>query len=311
MTTVAGVDLGASSILAVVGPDAGTITGRARSETPQGPDGSAVVERLVATLEAACAGGAVDPPDLAAVGVGSMGPLVDGAVADPPNVPGVGRIDLREPLADLAATADVVIRNDAVAGAVGERFAAESSPDDLVYLTISTGLGAGAYVDGHLLRGRHGNAAEVGHFVLDPAGTMTCGCGGSGHWEAYASGGNVPRYARTLHDGEPTALPMAGDLTAERIYDTAADGDAFATRVVERVTDWNVRGVASLVHAFAPDHLAVGGAVALENPGRVVDPLRDRVPAHLAVESPLITTAALGHDAVAIGALVAARREWV
>lgn len=307
MTSYAGVDLGATTVSAAVGDGSGQVAGRADAETPGGPDGAAVVDAVLETLQAACTEAGVATADLRAVGVGSMGPLADGAVADPPNLPAVDRVDLAGPLADLAGTDDVTVLNDAVAGVVGERSAADPAPDDLVYLTVSTGLGAGACVDGHVLAGRDGNAAEVGHLPLDPSGAMTCGCGGVGHWEAYCSGRNVPRYARHLHDGEATSLSLDGDLTAREVYD-AAGADAFATRVVERVTDWNVRGVTSLVAAYAPARLAVGGAVALENPERVVAPLRERVPDRLMVDAPTIRTASLGRDAVVRGALVAAGR---
>lgn len=302
----AGVDVGATTLQAVVGDGDCTVLAREERPTPAGPDGEAVAGAVRATLEEACAGAAVDPTALEGVGVGSMGPLEDG-VAHPPNLPGVERIDVAGPLADVAASDDVTVLNDAVAGVVGERHAADPAPGNVVYLTISTGLGAGACVDGHVLRGRHGNAAEVGHLVLDPDGTMTCGCGGSGHWEAYCSGRNVPRYARELHEGEETTLAIDGDPGAADVY-AAAGEDAFATRVVGRVTDWNVLGVANLVHAFAPESVVVGGSVALENPGRVVAPLRERVPERLAIPPPTIRPATLGHDAVAVGALVAAVR---
>lgn len=307
MDRFAGVDVGATSLRAVVGDNRCRIEGRASKATPQEADGTAVTDAVLETLRAAAADAGVDPPDLRAVGVGSIGPLAGSAVDDPPNLPGVERVALAEPLAALADADEVTVRNDAVAGLVGERFHAEDPPENVVYLTISTGLGAGACVDGHVLEGRAGNAAEVGHVELDPAGAMTCGCAGSGHWEAYCSGRNVPRYARHLHDGEPTALAVDGKLTAAAVYDAAGD-DQFATRVVERVTDWNVRGVRCVVHAFAPDLLVVGGSVALANPGWVVDPLCERVPDGLVVEPPDIRRAALGDDAVVVGALVAGVR---
>ncbi|QHS16036.1 ROK family protein [haloarchaeon 3A1-DGR] len=308
-----GVDLGASNVRAAVGDRTGEIRATARARTPAGPTGAAVTDAVREVVTAACSSADVDPTDVAGAGVASMGrlDLAAGAVASAPNVDAdVGPIRLVGPLAsllDLDRDA-VTLRSDTQAGAVGERFHAHPDVEDLVYLTISSGIGAGVIADGEPLTGRDANAGEVGHITIAPEGGMTCGCGREGHWEAYCSGNNVPRFARALHERDPvdTAVPLADEgFDAADVY-AHAGTDAFADRVLERVTALNVRGAAAVVHAYAPRVLVVGGAVATNNPETVVEPIRRRLPGELVVDAPEVTLAELGDDAALAGALVLA-----
>jgi len=200
----------------------------------------------------------------------------------------------------------VSLHNDATAGVIGERFHAETNPDDMVYLTISSGIGAGVVVDGTVLGGWDGNAGEVGHVTVDPAGAMRCGCGRRGHWEAYCAGENLPDYARHLHDGDETALGLEREgFEAADIF-AHADSDPLADRVLDRMTTWNVQGVATVVHAYAPLVVSVGGAVALNNPERVIGPLAERIEGEVLANVPEIRPSTLGQDVVVRGALASA-----
>jgi glucokinase len=311
MATYLGVDLGATTIRAVVGDRAGRVGGADRTPTPAGPTGVTVTEAVLDTVRGACADAGADPESVVAAGVGAVGPLDHdaGVAVDPANLPAdVGRIPLVGPLRTLLSTDRTYVHNDATAGAIGERFFGDGG-DDLVYLTLSTGVGAGAVVDGHVLSGWDGNAAEVGHVTLDPSDdARACGCGGTGHWEAYCGGANVPGYARDLHDGEATGLALDDpDLDAAAVFDAAAAGDAFATRVIDRIGRWNALGVATVVHAYAPRVVAVGGGIARNNPDRTLGPIRDRLPALLQVaRPPEIRLTDRDGDAVVRGALASA-----
>ncbi len=308
MAHYAGVDLGATNVRAAVGDGDGTVLGRDRRSTPQGPSGIAVTEAVLEAVRSACGAAGVAPGAVAAAGVGSVGPLdlAAGTVEGPANLPdGVGTIPLTGPLEELV-DGPVYLHNDTAAGVIGERFHAERNPDDMAYLTISSGIGAGVCVDGNVLSGWDGNAGELGHVTLDPDGAMTCGCGGRGHWEAYCSGSSIPRYARHLHDGEPTALPLSSpEFSAADVF-AAAGGDPLADRVLERVAEWNALGVATLVDAYAPIVVYVGGAVATGNPEAVLDELRERVPERVFSNVPEIRLTTLGDDVVLRGALASA-----
>lgn len=308
MAWYAGVDLGATKIRAVLGDEAGRIAGRARRLTPDGPDGDAVAEAVVDCLLAAASDADVDPREIVACGIGGIGPLdMDaGVVDDPTNLADcIDRVPLVEPISSRFDT-PVMLHNDAVAGVIGERFYSEDAPQNTAYLTISTGIGAGVAIDGEVLSGWDGNAAEVGHWQLEPDG-LPCGCGIDGHWEAYCGGSNIAQHARYIHETEEVAtdLPLeAADFDAATLFGAAGD-DPLADRVIEACAAYNAAGIADLVHAYAPEVVVIGGAVARNNPELVVHPLRERVPALVMSQVPEIRLTSLGDETVVRGALAA------
>jgi len=311
MATYGGVDLGATNIRTVVGDESGRVLASHRENTPQGPNGIAVTEGVLHCLRTACEEAGVEPTALAAVGIGSFGPfdLAEGIIQNPANLPdSVERIPLTGPISNLVGSESVYLHNDTEAGVIGERFYSDRNPDDMIYLTISTGIGAGVAVDGNVLSGWDGNAGEVGHTTVDPNGLMTCGCGIEGHWEAYCSGNNIYRYARRLHDEDPveTALPIDDpDFDSADVFEYAGMDD-FADYVINQVTRWNCIGIASLVHSYAPLVIYVGGAVTLNNPERILEPIRAQLPEMVMSNVPDVQLTNLGDDVVVKGALASA-----
>ncbi|WP_181684731.1 ROK family protein [Halorhabdus salina] len=314
MAAYAGIDLGASYVRAVVGDETGDELGKYKRETPQGPTGIAVTDAVLETLKDACGDAGVEPSALEAVGMGTIGPLnlAEGEIENPANLPDtIDRIPLTGPISNLAETEDVHLHNDAIAGVIGERFHSERNPDDMVYLTISTGIGAGIACDGHILSGWDGNAGEVGHMTLDTEGTMDCGCGQDGHWEAYASGQNIPRYAREYYEAGDweTDMPiMDADFTAPDLFEYAGE-DEFADTFIDRLARFNAMGVANIVQAYAPLIIYIGGGVAENNPELVVDKIRQQLPDMVFGNIPEIKITTLGDDVVLKGALASAMTE--
>ena len=308
MATYAGVDLGATNVRAVVADADGAVLGSDRRKAPHGPTGLAVTEAILACLRTACAAADVAPATVEAVGIAAAGrlDLAEGLV-EPTNIP-VERVPLRGPVSNLVETENIHLHKDVAAGVIGERFHAERNPDDMVYLTISSGIGAGITVDGSVLRGWDGNAGEVGHMTVDPEGRRTCGCGHDGHWEAYCSGTNIPAYTRLLWqeaDRPETALPIEDDIAAPDVFAHARE-DAFAGRVVERLARWNALGLTNVVHAYAPLVVSIGGAVALNNEELVVDPIREHLDEMVMINVPEVRLTDLGDDVVVEGALASA-----
>ncbi|WP_224447881.1 ROK family protein [Haloprofundus salilacus] len=311
MAYYVGVDLGATNVRAVVADDDGTIIGNTKHGTPRGPTGIAVTEEVLNVVREACSEAGVDPTDAVAAGIGSIGPLdlAEGAIEQPANLPNtIDRIPLTGPLSKLLETDEIHLHNDTNAGVIGERFYSDRNPDDMVYLTISSGIGAGVCVDGEVLSGWDGNAGEVGHMTIDPHGFRTCGCGHDGHWEAYCSGNNIPRYAEELHAEDPvdTVLPVEDpDFSAIDVFEHAGE-DEFADYVIDQVGHWNAMGVANTIHAFAPLIVFIGGAVALNNPDAILEPIRRKMDEMVFINVPDIQLTTLGDDVVVRGALASA-----
>ncbi|MCD6480364.1 ROK family protein [Candidatus Bathyarchaeota archaeon] len=298
------VDLGATRVRVAAGDGRG-LRYRIVEETDRrhGPEGVArQIIRMIRTLEV----------EVEAIGVGSIGPLdlSRGCVINTPNLP-FDEIPIVEPLEE-AFGVEVRLLNDCSAAVLGEKhFGAGRGLRNLVYITLSTGLGGGAIVDGHLLLGKDGNAVEIGHLTIDPDSELICGCGCRGHWEAYCSGRNIPNYARLLlrdrglGDGLLNQLTGGdpGRLTTELIFKAARMGDETALWIVDRIGFVNAVGFADVVNAYDPELITVGGSIALRNPRLILEPIEGYIDEYLINRKPRIMLTPLGDEAVLYGAL--------
>jgi glucokinase len=298
------VDLGASRVKIAYG-DEGGLRRRVVEETDRrhGPEG--VAEQIIRMIRGLRV-------QVEAIGVGSIGPLDlrEGSVVRTPNLP-FDEIPIVRPLGE-AFGVEVRLLNDCSAAVLGEHhFGAGRGLKNLVYITLSTGLGGGAIVDGHLLLGKDGNAVEIGHLTIDPESELLCGCGCRGHWEAYCSGKNIPNYVRLLlrerNLGESLLSKLAGgdpkSLTTELIFEGARMGDEMALWIVERIGEVNAVGFADVVNAYDPELITIGGSIALRNPRLILEPIDRFIDRHLINRRPEIRVTPLGEEAVLYGAL--------
>lgn len=305
-----GVDLGGTKILTALVDGAGRVMQRHRVPTPrEGP--AAVVEVIAGTVDAVLQGTALGRPEMAGIGVGSPGPLDPrtGIVFEPPNLPGWRDVPLAQMLSDRLGMV-THIEHDANAAALAEWWiGAGRGIRDLVYMTISTGIGGGIILGDVLLQGVSGTAGEVGHTTIDVNGPR-CGCGRPGHLEAMASGPAIARMAAEASGtGRRTAvLAMAGGdpsrITAEMVEEAARQGDAVARDVLARAGFYIGVGVANLLNLLNPRRVIIGGGVS--KAGELLfGPIR-RTVSDLAFEHPArdaeVVPAALGDDVGAIGA---------
>ncbi|MEZ0393684.1 MAG: ROK family protein [Desulfurococcaceae archaeon] len=250
--------------------------------------------------------------EAAAVGVGTIGPLDirSGNVVNPPNLPIKG-FRLLGPLRELSGKPVYVI-NDAVAGVLAElRYGSARGARNAVYITISTGIGGGVAVDGEVLIGKGGNAHEVGHFVVRYEGGLRCGCGGYGHWEAYSSGSGIPKLARALAERGAPASPLAekalqGSLEPAEVFDAYRRGDPFAAAVIREVNAANAAGLATVINAYDPEVVTIGGAVFLNNVDVLLEPMVRGARANVVAAMPRVEPTRLGDDVVLLGALALA-----
>ena len=313
MPTVVAVDLGGTNIRAAIFPTAEakpTAIARAPTLAAEGPE--AVIDRIIAAIQEVASGieGGMR------IGLGAPGPLDPkrGLVIEAPNLPGWVNIPLRDRL-EQHFECPVALGNDANLAGLGEwRHGAGRGAHNLLYLTLSTGIGGGVIVDNRLLVGAHGLAAELGHMTVRPDGPL-CGCGQRGHLEAVASGPAIARRARErLAAGEASALRAVADwdrdLTAEDVGRAALAGDSLAVAVVAEAGAAIGTHLANLLHVFNPEVIVLGGGVSqIGAPlfGPIEQALRENVmhPAYL--EGLRLERAALGDDAGLIGAMVLAR----
>lgn len=247
------------------------------------------------------------------VSVATIGPLDlrRGWVVNTPNNP-IKSFALREPLEEAYKT-PVLVLNDCVAAAWGEYvLSRRMSVRNLLYVTISSGIGGGAVVDGSLLLGRDGNAHEIGHIVVDYRSDARCGCGGRGHWEAIGGGANIPSLARleaSRWRGENTeALRLAerGELSPVLLYLLARRGDSFALHLVREINEAHAAGLASSIAVYDPEVVVLGGGIALNNYDLIVPDVVRKLRDYLPRDPPPIELSRFGDNSVLYGALAVA-----
>jgi glucokinase len=254
------------------------------------------------------------------VGIGTAGPLdlAKGSVIGAPNIP-IRTFELGRPLVDEMRK-PVIIANDCVAAVWGEKlFGLGKGKSNIVYITLSTGIGGGVIVNDLLLLGKMGNAHEIGHMVVDVNGKMICGCGGKGHWEAYASGANIPKFVNKLleewhlsEDEKRSSIYKLYEekmLTAEAVYKEAEKGDRLALKIVNEINKYNIAGFENVINVYDPEVITVGGAIALRNKRELaLDPIIKGISVSKGVvtQVPVIELTPLGEDIVLMGAIALA-----
>jgi len=190
-----------------------------------------------------------------------------GLVTSSPNLPGWRDVPLRD-MVRARYKVNTILINDANAEALGEyELGAGRGVDSLILVTIGTGIGGGIIINGRLYTGASGSAGEIGHTTIDVNGPR-CSCGNIGCWEMFASGRAMAREAQArIRGGEGSILAemVKGEIekiTTEKIEAAAREGDPLALEVISRAATYLGIGMVSLVNAFNPEMIIVGGGVA-------------------------------------------------
>jgi len=317
MRKVLGFDLGGTKFAFGVVQEDGKVLGSGRIETlaAQGP--AQAVQRVIVAAREELNRLGLKSTDLAGIGIASPGPLdiAKGCVDGSPNLPGWDGFPIAGEIG-RAFGLRVRIDNDANAAALGEhRFGAGRGKHDLVYITVSTGIGGGVIVNGRLMRGANGNAGELGHLTLDIQGPR-CACGGNGCFEVMASGTALTKRTRAAllagRASSITALAGAAEKADVRhVFAAAQAGDALAQELVAQEIEYLGRGLAAVINAFNPERVIIGGGVASAGEW-LLEPVRRRA---LALAFPRlaavcdIVPAALAGDVGVVGAAACAFEE--
>ncbi|QBR94208.1 ROK family glucokinase [Nocardioides euryhalodurans] len=312
MTLSCGIDVGGTKIAGGVVDEDGTVLEKLRVESPA-TDVDAMEDAIAGLVRELAS-----RHDVSAVGVGAAG-YVDRDRAKVLIAPNLAwrDIDLKGELEEQIHL-PVVVENDANAAAWGEfRYGAGADVDDLLLVTVGTGVGGGLVLDGQVHRGAFGVAAEIGHLRVVPDG-LPCGCGRRGCFEQYASGTALDRRARAAAaSGDAAASALleraGGDAAAidgPMITEVARSGDPFALAQLAELGRWLGAGIASLVAVLDPAVIAVGGGVA-DADELLLDPVRESFVEHLPGREhrPIaeIRKATLGNTAGLVGAADLAR----
>ncbi|HXD29997.1 MAG TPA: ROK family protein [Pyrinomonadaceae bacterium] len=307
---IAGIDIGGTKTSVAIARPHEAITARETFPTPTELNAKGVVKKAVTILKllAKQNGG-----KLTAIGLGCAGPMdfEKGAFLLPPNLPPSWHYFPIRSVVEKESGVPVVVENDANAAAIGEHlFGTGRGHTDLVYLTISTGIGGGIIADNKLAH----RLSEPGHITVMPDGDL-CGCGARGCFEAMCSGTAIARRARKyMKDGTRTRMSRMvsnlDDVTARTVVAALREQDDLAKVVWRETIRFMAIGINSIMAMLAPQAVILGGGVATGAGKLLLEPLRQETKARLQILKPSpILLAGLEADSVLYGALALASRE--
>ncbi len=274
---VAGVDVGGTKTAVAVADENGRMLARFQTKTDDNP--AVTVNWIYSVLTDWGSESGLGFSRISAVGAGCPGPLdyENGVILKAPNLKQWSGYPLRYKLSEIL-NLPVYLENDADLGAIGEhRYGAGQGFRDVVYMTVSTGIGGGLIVQNQLLRGVGNSAGEIGHMTIDPHGPI-CGCGNLGCLEALASGTAIVRVAQEkMKEGwQPNFEGMGDSVTAKSIAAMAEKGDCIAEKIIHQAMTYLGIGVANVITILSPEAVIIGGGIA--NLGqRMFEPVQKEV----------------------------------
>ena len=280
-----GVDIGGTKTAVCLGNQKGEILATQRIPAMPGEDPQVFKCRLNELVGAVLESAGLKADSLDAVGISAPGPLSvpRGMLLAPPNTPGWHEVPIFKMVSEMVK-APVFLNNDANACALAEMFFGEHRGiQSLIYLTFSTGMGAGIITNGRLVQGITDCGGEVGHMVLDLHGPR-CGCGNFGCWETYVGGRNVAERlkARIRAGGLKTAIVDQAGGEVDKIDMKALSaavrlGDPLAVEEWESFTDRLAQGIGALVQVINPE-IVILGTIAIHERDLVMPALQAKLP---------------------------------
>lgn len=310
---VLAVDLGGTKIRSAIVPPDGKIFLSNNYLTEANKGTETVVRKIIFAIEDIMMKAESGIKDFGGLAIAAAGILDTnkGAVTASPSLPGWRDVPLKSILENKFGI-DVLLINDASAAALGEYYyGAGKNVQNLIYLTVSTGIGGGIIIDGKLYAGVDGCAGEIGHMVIESHGTQ-CNCGNYGCLEILASGTAIAKEAqRRINEGEESSLidltkNIPGSITSETVALAARGGDTLACEVINRAANYLGIGIANLINIFNPEMIIVGGGVSKMGE-MLLEPIRNTViqrAFYLPAKTARIVRSVLGDDAGILGAAV-------
>lgn len=306
---VVGIDLGGTKISGALADLDGKVLAQYTVQTLASEGEEAVLNRIVEVITKVMSDSNKGSDEIKSIGIGSPGPLdaKNGIIITTPNLP-FKNFSLVSPIKSKFGI-DTYLDNDANVAAIGEYiFGAGKGTKNMVFITVSTGIGGGAIINGNIYRGNTSNALEVGHTTLVEDGPR-CNCGNYGCAEALASGTAIGKRAKeAIEGGAETSLKQYKDVTSYEVFVEAKKGDKVAKEILDKCLNYLGICVANIVNTFDPQRVIIGGGVS-KGGDIVFEKVREVVNKRCfkaMAEACEILPAGLGTDAGVIGAVALA-----
>lgn len=314
--SVVGVDLGGTKILAAVVASDGALLGQAKKKTKADKGPLDVLGRMATAISEAIEDAGLARKDIAAIGVGSPGPLdpESGIVVVAPNL-GWKNVNVKAHL-EGEFHIPTFIENDVNVGTLGEhRLGAGQGVSDLVGIFVGTGIGGGIILGGRLYRGFNKTAGEIGHMVIVDDGPL-CSCGNRGCLEAVASRSAISRMIREALDKGKKSLitdligKSASQIKSQALAEALRQEDKVVTEALQKAAYYLGVAVAGAINFLGPEMIILGGGVVEAMEDFYLAEVRKTVVDFAfpnAAQGVRIVAARLGDNAGVLGASVVAR----
>ena len=300
-----GVDLGGTTVkMGLFKPD-GEVVDKWEIPTVTTDGGSKILPDIAASIKAKMEEKSIAADSVIGVGIGVPGPVdANGIVNRAVNLGWTEKIDLEGELGKLTGL-NVKGGNDANVAALGEAWKGGAEGyDDVVVVTLGTGIGGGVIVKGKVLVGSTGAGGEIGHIHIQDGEPETCGCGNHGCFEQYGSATGIVRLAnRRLAKDDKASSLREGEISAKSIFDAYKAGDEVASEITKEYGEYLGKGLAAVAGVTNPQIFVIGGGVS--KAGDVILPLiresYDKYVFHASKDAKF-ALAKLGNDAGIYGA---------
>lgn len=258
-----GVDLGGTTVkLGLFDPE-GNVSEKWEIPTRKEDSGKLILPDIADAVKGKMQEKGIAKEDVIGVGIGVPGPVdSNGVIYKAANL-GWGVFSIKEELTGLLGGIRVEAGNDANVAALGEMWRGGGRGyDNMVAVTLGTGVGGGIIVDGKILTGAKGAGGEIGHILVEEQETEVCGCGKTGCLEQYTSATGVVRLAnRRLKKDDKASVLRTGQISAKDVWDAVKAGDELAVEVAEQFGEYLGKGLAAVACVVNPDIFVIGGGV--------------------------------------------------
>ncbi|MGN0507564.1 MAG: ROK family glucokinase [Lachnospiraceae bacterium] len=260
---VFGIDIGGTTVKCGLFTTEGELLDKWEIPTNRANGGESVPQDITDALLAKMQEKGIEREQMLGAGVGVPGPVTeDGTVLKCANL-GWGIFNVNDKMSSLLGL-PVVAANDANVAALGEMWKGGGKGyEDIVMVTLGTGVGGGIILNGKIRAGSNGGAGEIGHMIVNPEETRVCGCGGHGHLEQYASATGITYLAEQAlrETDQPSTLRTVEKLQAKDVFDHAKAGDALALSLVDKVCEILATALTHVAATVDPQAFVIGGGV--------------------------------------------------
>ena len=299
-----GIDLGGTTVKLAFFREDGEMLHKWEIPTRTQESGKHILPDIAAAVNTHLAQSGIPREDILGAGICVPGPVMDDGTVNMCVNLGWGKFNVNQALSQLTGL-NVRSGNDANVAALGESWLGGGKGcENMVMVTLGTGVGGGIILGGRLLAGQNGCGGEIGHMVLHYDETEKCGCGKQGCVEQYCSATGIVRMAkrRLAKTDAPSALRVDG-LTCKDVFDAAAAGDAMAVETVEEFYENMAIFLANICAVVDPEAIVIGGGVSKAGPV-LLEGIARHFPRHAfhGTRGVHFSLATLGNDAGACGA---------